>query len=135
MNMLRKSLRGVITSGAATGDQVVSVEFVWERQHPLLVHAIYSRPGGPSWVIGRDLIADGLRAKSGEGFVTVAPGPVGSGLLLSVRGGGTSLTVFFAGGITDMGNFLTATYREVPRHHNIAPDLDRELAKILGDAA
>jgi Streptomyces sporulation and cell division protein, SsgA len=132
MNMLRKSLRGVITSRTANGEPV-SVELVWERQHPLIVHAIYSLPGGPSWVIGRDLIANGLRKKSGEGFVTIAPGPVGSGLLLTVRGAGTSLTVFFPGGVIDMGNFLTATYREVPRHPDIAADLDRELARIFRD--
>jgi hypothetical protein len=134
MNILRKSLAGVITGGAANG-QVMSVEFVWERQHPLIVNAIYSRPGGPSWVIGRGLIADGLREKSGEGSVTVAPGPVGTGLLLTVRGAGGPLTVFFPGGIIDMGIFLTATYRAVPRHPDIAADLDRELARIFGDAA
>lgn len=134
MNILRKTLRGVITSRAANG-QPVSVELVWERQHPLIVHAIYSQPGRPSRVIGRDLIADGLRKKSGEGFVTIAPGPVGSGLLLTVREAGTSLTVFFPGGVIDMGNFLTATYREVPRHHNIAADLDHELARIFTDTA
>lgn len=134
MNILRKSLSGVIISRTDSGEPM-SVELVWERQHPLIVHAIYLRPGGPSWVIGRDLIADGLRAKSGEGFVTVAPGPVGSGLLLTVRGVSASLTVFFPGGVIDMGNFLTATYREVPRHHDIAADLDRELARIFGDAA
>ena len=134
MNTLRKSLGSVITSGTANGQQV-SVEFVWERQHPLIVHAIYSLPGKPSWVIGRDLIADGLRGKSGEGSVTIAPGPVGSGLLLTVRGVGGALTVFFPGGITDLGTFLTATYREVPRHYDIAADLDRELARIFGEAA
>jgi hypothetical protein len=134
MNTLKKSLRGIITSGATNGQQV-SIEFVWEKQHPLIVHAIYSLPGKPLWVIGRDLIADGLRGKSGEGFVTVAPGPAGGGLRLTVRGTGGSLTVFFPGGITDMGTFLTATYREVPRHHDIAADLDRELAKIFAEAA
>lgn len=134
MNIFRKSLRGVIISGSASGRQV-SVEFVWEKRHPLIVHAVYSLRGGPSWVVGRDLIADGLRGKSGEGSVTVEQGPVGCGLLLTVRGSGESLTVFFPGGITDMGNFLTATYREVPRHHGITADLDRELARIFADAA
>jgi len=135
MNILRKSLRGVITNGTARG-QRVSVEFVWERQHPLIVQARYSLPDSPSWVIGRDLMANGLREKSGEGSVTVAPGPVSRGLLLTVRGVGGSLTVFFPGGITDMGNFLTATYRKVLLpHHDIAADLERELAKIFRDAA
>jgi hypothetical protein len=135
MNVLTKSLRGVITSGTGNG-QRVSVEFVWERQHPLLVKATYSPQAGPSCVIGRDLIAAGLREKSGEGFVTVAPGPVGSGLLLTVRGTGASpLTVFFPGGITDMGIFLTATYREVSRQHDIAADLDGELARIFSEPA
>ncbi|HEX6454211.1 MAG TPA: SsgA family sporulation/cell division regulator [Trebonia sp.] len=122
------------TSSTANGEPV-SVELVWERQHPLIVRATYSLPGEPSWVIGRDLIADGLRKRSGEGFVTVTPGPVGSGLLLTVRRAGTSLTVFFPGGVIDMGNFLTATYRVVPRHHDIAADLDRELARIFEDTA
>lgn len=134
MNVLRKSLRGVVTRGTANSRQV-SVDFLWERQHPLIVHAIYSLEGGRSWVIGRDLIADGLREKSGVGSVTVAPGPVGSGLLLTVRGAGESLTVFFPGGVIDVGTFLTATYREVPRHHDIAADLDRELARIFREAA
>src|SRR5262249_9136764 len=114
----------------------VRVEFVWERQHPLIVHATCSHPAPGSWVIGRDLIADGLRAKSGDGFVTVAPGPVGSGLLLTVReAGAPALTVFFAGGLIDMGNCLTATYRLVPRHHDIADDLDAELARIFSEPA
>jgi hypothetical protein len=134
MNTLRRNLGGVITSGAASGQQV-SVEFVWERRHPLIVHAAYSTPGTGSWVIGRDLLADGLRDKSGEGSVTVKPAPTRSGLLLTVRGAGVSLTAFFPGGITDMGTFLTATYREVPRHHDITDDLDHELAKIFEEAA
>ena len=134
MNMIRRSLRGVVASGSANGRQV-SVEFLWQRRHPLMVHAAYSMPGAESWIIGRDLLADGLRGKSGEGSVTVAPGPGGSGLLLTVRGAGGSLTVFFPGGVTDMGIFLAATYQEVPRHHDIAADLDRELARIFRDTA
>lgn len=134
MNILKKSLRGVILRGA-TNAQQVSVEFMWERRHPLIVQAIYWLGGDTSWVIGRDLIADGLRERSGEGSVTVEPGPAGSGLMLTVRGEGGSLTVFFPGGVIDVGNFLSATYREVPRHHDISADLDDELARIFGKAA
>ncbi|WP_030461985.1 SsgA family sporulation/cell division regulator [Kitasatospora sp. NRRL B-11411] len=91
-------------------------------------------PRGPGeedivWWFGRDLLAEGRRAPSGEGDVRVAPGP--DGRVLITLGNGTDRAVISVPADT-VTRFLADAFAEVPPGaESTHLDLDFGLARLL----
>ncbi len=112
----------------------VLARLTWRPGDPWVVEATFLRSTRPEqdvvWLLGRDLLWDGLDAWVGDGDVEVGPGEDDRQveLLLSSPGG-------HAGFVLDaqpLAEFLCATYQEIPAGQELLwTPMDDELAELM----
>ena len=106
----------------------------YEASDPYAVEATF-RAGDEaiSWVLGRDLLSDGLQAECGEGDVRVWPTVEDSRSVVMLQlssPDGQALLAADAGGLEA---FLARTYDAVPLgYEGDHLDVDRAIAELLG---
>lgn len=128
------------------GQGVASVHLTWTEEHPLTVQMDFVHPDGSispeeTWVLSRDVLADGLQAPAGQGVLRVQPEGLRIRMdLIGLRDGNPfdGQTLYFEPHplMTFLGRSLSLLPRGMEANLILAA-LDRELPAILaagGDA-
>ncbi|MFG2948466.1 SsgA family sporulation/cell division regulator [Streptomyces adustus] len=131
--------RGLPVQLVVSGEASLSLTMMlrYEPSDPYVVRAAFivlDSDEAVEWIIGRDLLADGLKGPVGEGDIRVWP--VGDGdpcdvYILLCPPAGTALLQVPA---REVEAFLREAEKLVPRGAETGPvDLDASLAQLLGD--
>lgn len=131
----------MLTSAVITAPEDVAgirmlVAFEYDPVDPLAVMLTFlADQECKTWIIGRELLRDGLAVKSGFGDVTAWVNEDSPHrYFLALQSG--SWTTVFAFNIRAVEGFLAQTYHSIPDGAEfLRSDLDTELNCILGDAA
>lgn len=105
----------------------------YEPSDPYAVEATFRAVGESiSWVLGRDLLSQGLLADSGEGDVRVWPTVDLRQPVVMIRLSSPDGQALLAAGATDVRDFLRRTYQVVPagREHEQL-DVDAAIEQLL----
>ncbi|AVH61302.1 SsgA family sporulation/cell division regulator [Streptomyces dengpaensis] len=113
----------------------VSMRLRYEPSDPHAVHAAFAAVGSDEkveWIIGRDLLIDGLKGPSGEGDIRIWPAddPCDLYILLNPPGG----TALLKARAQEIKTFLQETKAVVPRGAEPKHiDVDALLAHFLAE--
>ncbi|SDP39234.1 SsgA family sporulation/cell division regulator [Actinacidiphila guanduensis] len=94
-------------------------ELSYSTADPLAVAIVFDVEGRwpVRWLFARDLLADGLTARTGQGDVVIWPGDEEGSLLVQVRKG--HCAAHFKLPLTAVGKWLARCYGLVPRGHEM----------------
>ncbi|MET0134998.1 MAG: SsgA family sporulation/cell division regulator [Kibdelosporangium sp.] len=111
----------------------VDVELRYDTRDPFAVYALFEPEGARAvqWILSRDLLADGLIVRSGQGDVRVWPAPDDAELMIIdfVTPKGQAR---FEAVAQDMADFLDSTYEVVlPGDENNWFDFDDEIQRMI----
>ncbi|WP_051791434.1 SsgA family sporulation/cell division regulator [Amycolatopsis jejuensis] len=126
-------VRATIIFGLRTFGSVplpVRADLEYDPSDPFAVSVGYHAGGGVvRWLFGRDLLADGLLAPSGDGDVRVRPAADDSRIVVELNAPDGSAVLEAAA--SELADFLDRTYDEVPAGDEGSWfDFDDELAKL-----
>ena len=121
------------------GDRVVGVPttFRYSPDSPYAVTVVFrTSEGDVTWVVGRDLLVDGLTGPAGEGDVCVWPSQLGATEVVCISLESPAGAALLEADAQDVYEFLDASAAMVPfGSESMYLDLDSELAVLLGDDA
>jgi hypothetical protein len=107
----------------------------YDATAPFTATAVFhTSEGDVTWVLGRELLSDGLRGAVGHGDVTVWPAQHGSDAVVRIALSSPSGNAVLEAERRDVVTFLRATFVVVPPGAEMdTQDVDAELAALLGD--
>ncbi|MCL6551261.1 MAG: SsgA family sporulation/cell division regulator [Acidothermus cellulolyticus] len=106
--------------------RVITARLHYDPADPYVITVHFDT--GVTWVLGRDLLADGLHMEIGDGDVHLRP--EGDQLFLTLRS--PSGEALLAASRSAIAGFMADTERVVPRGtEHLRVDLDKELARLL----
>ncbi|MFC9154680.1 SsgA family sporulation/cell division regulator [Streptomyces bauhiniae] len=113
------------------------MDLSYEPDDPYAVRVSFTYPGteqGVGWVMGRDLLAEGLDGPAGEGDVQIWPVREAGERLVYIRLSPDTGTALFEAPAEQIAVFLRATEVIVPRGaESRRVDIDALLTRLLGD--
>jgi sporulation and cell division protein SsgA len=119
----------LLTPGAESAP--IAAELRYDPDDPYAVAiSFHTGQGEVEWMFGRDLLADGLIARTGEGDIAVRPAAEDPERVLVELDAPTGFAVL-SGLSEDIAEFLDLSYDIVsPGEEELWIDFDRELAKL-----
>jgi hypothetical protein len=119
----------LLTPGAESSP--IAAELRYDPDDPYAVAiSFHTGQGEVDWMFGRDLLADGLIARTGEGDIAVRPAAEDPERVLVELDAPTGFAVL-SGPSEDIAEFLDLSYDVVsPGEEELWIDFDRELAKL-----
>jgi hypothetical protein len=123
-----------VSVSAVTGDADLQAELRYDPSDPLAVSlAIGVECGEPVvWVFGRDLLADGVSAATGEGDITVEPASDMDSREIRITLATDCLATMIAAR-DEVVEFLVDSFTAVPSGTEMDQiDFDAEIASLLG---
>lgn len=121
------------TTAIAEGDfnpEQIPVDMGYRKDFPLEVRfRFHDEDGSVEWMMARDLLANGMLRKQGEGDILIDPSDDGV-VRFTLRVLGEQLTIAFFS--DDLYRFLVATYTEVPEGHEI-PTVSNAIDEFLSN--
>jgi hypothetical protein len=105
----------------------------YQADDPFAVRATFrAGPDSISWVLGRDLLNDGLLLESGEGDVRVWPGVQDGHRMVMLELTSPDGRAVLAAGAEGVETFLQRTYEAVPRgYEGYHLDVDTAISQLL----
>jgi hypothetical protein len=109
----------------------IAAELRYDPDDPYAVSvSFHTGQGEVEWMFGRELLADGLITRTGEGDIAVRPAPEDPERVLVELDAPTGFAVL-SGLSEDIAEFLDLSYDVVsPGEEELWIDFDRELAKL-----
>jgi len=109
----------------------IEAELRYDPDDPYAVAiGFHTGQGEVEWMFGRELLADGLITRTGEGDIAVRPAPEDPERVLMELDAPTGFAVL-SGLSEDIAEFLDLSYDVVsPGEEELWIDFDRELAKL-----
>lgn len=112
------------------GTTLVSVNLTYDTRDP---YAVTFAPrddfAGTQWLLGRDLLCEGMFADTGDGDVRVTPTPDGSAVVVELNS--PDGAAMMQTSTSELAAFLDRTYQVVPvGEESRWFDFDQELAKL-----
>jgi hypothetical protein len=119
----------LLTPGAPSAP--IEAELRYDPDDPYAVAVgFHTGQGEVEWMFGRELLADGLIARTGEGDIAVRPSPEDPERVLVELDAPTGFAVL-SGRAEDIAEFLDLSYDVVSSgEEELWIDFDRELAKL-----
>ncbi|HWO61881.1 MAG TPA: SsgA family sporulation/cell division regulator [Umezawaea sp.] len=119
----------LLTPGAAPAP--IEAELRYDPDDPYAVAiSFHTGQGEVEWMFGRELLADGLIARTGDGDIAVRPAPEDPERVLVELDAPTGFAVL-SGRSEDIAEFLDLSYDVVSSgEEELWIDFDRELAKL-----
>jgi hypothetical protein len=127
-------ITATVTFDLVSGHPVpVDVELRYDTRDPFAVYALFEPEGARAvqWILSRDLLADGLIVRTGEGDVRVWPAPHDTELVMIefVTPKGQAR---FEAEAQDLADFLDTTYEVVlPGEEDKWFDFDDEIQRMI----
>ena len=119
----------------------IQVQLGWRASDPYAVEMLFLVPSDDlddvTWVVDRDLLAEGLHTPAGIGDIHIRPGagvypdcPVELTVVRLADASGWTSEIEFS--TEDLSGFLEATYDQIPAGaEHYALDLDTEIEQLL----
>lgn len=115
---------------ARVGDEILDVDLGYRKDYPLEVRfRFYDEDGSVEWMMARDLLANGMMRKQGEGDVVIDPADDGV-VSVTLRVLSEQMEIVFSS--DDLYKFLVATYTEVAEGEEL-PTVLNSIDQFISD--
>jgi hypothetical protein len=135
-SVIRRTVCADLVRGKGDRRPVV-IELSYDPDEPYAVRLAVSTGDAPAaWVVGRDLLAEGLTRPVGEGEARVWPSPFGMHPVVWIRFGGQQRMALVELVLEDLAKFVDLTYNLVPTGSEpLFVDVDGLIRDLMRDAS